>query len=224
MPREDATVVTRLLDAGAHIVGKTAVPAFCFDGGGLTGYPDPQPVNPHDAGLPRRSSSNGSAVVLVTGEADLALGGDQGGSIRLPASWSGCCGHKPTFGLVPYTGDLPDRADDRPHRPDGAHRGRLRADAGRDRRRGRARPAPDRRRRCRTTPRRSTSAPTACASACWPRASGSRTPRRPTSTPPCAPPPTSWPAPARASRRSRSRCTATGSRSGTRSRSRARPT
>jgi|tagenome__1003787_1003787.scaffolds.fasta_scaffold20983916_3 amidase len=107
VPREDATVVTRLLDAGAHIVGKTAVPAFCFDGGGLTGYPDPQPVNPHNPAYLAGSSSNGSAVVLVTGEADLALGGDQGGSIRLPASWSGCCGHKPTHGLVPYTGIFP---------------------------------------------------------------------------------------------------------------------
>ena len=107
IPREDATVVTRLLDAGAHIVGKTAVPAFCFDGGGLTGYPDPQPVNPHDSAYLAGSSSNGSAVVVVTGEADLALGGDQGGSIRLPASWSGCCGHKPTHGLVPYTGIFP---------------------------------------------------------------------------------------------------------------------
>jgi amidase len=107
VPREDATVVTRLLEAGAHIVGKTAVPAFCFDGGGLTGYPDPQPVNPHDAAYLAGSSSNGSAVVVVTGEADMALGGDQGGSIRLPASWSGCCGHKPTHGLVPYTGIFP---------------------------------------------------------------------------------------------------------------------
>jgi amidase len=105
--REDATVVTRLLDAGAKIVGKTAVPAFCFDGGGLTGYPDPQPVNPHDPGYLCGSSSNGSAAVVVTGQADMALGGDQGGSIRLPASWSGCCGHKPTYGLVPYTGIFP---------------------------------------------------------------------------------------------------------------------
>jgi amidase len=107
VPREDATVVTRLLDAGAEIVGKTAVPAFCFDGGGLTGYPDPQPTNPHDGAYLCGSSSNGSAAVLVTGQADLALGGDQGGSIRLPASWSGCVGHKPTFGLVPYTGIFP---------------------------------------------------------------------------------------------------------------------
>jgi amidase len=107
VPREDATVVTRLLDAGAHIIGKAAVPAFCFDGGGLTGYPDPQPVNPHNPAYLAGSSSNGSAVAVVTGEADLALGGDQGGSIRLPSSWSGCCGHKPTHGLVPYTGIFP---------------------------------------------------------------------------------------------------------------------
>jgi amidase len=107
VPREDATVVTRLLDAGARIVGKTAVPAFCFDGGGLTGYPDPQPTNPHDPAYLCGASSNGSAAVVVTGEAELALGGDQGGSIRLPASWSGCCGHKPTHGLVPYTGIFP---------------------------------------------------------------------------------------------------------------------
>ena len=107
VPREDATVVTRLLDAGAEIVGKTAVPAFCFDGGGITGYPDPQPTNPHDPAYMCGSSSNGSAAVVVTGQADMALGGDQGGSIRLPSSWSGCCGHKPTYGLVPYTGIFP---------------------------------------------------------------------------------------------------------------------
>ena len=107
VPREDATVVTRLLDAGAHIVGKTAVPAFCFDGGGLTGYPEPQPMNPHDPDLHGRLVVQRQRGVLVNGEADLALGGDQGGSIRLPASWSGCCGHKPTFGLVPYTGIFP---------------------------------------------------------------------------------------------------------------------
>ena len=82
-------------------------PAFCFDGGGLTGYPEPQPVNPHRADHMAGSSSNGSVVVVVNGEADMALGGDQGGSIRLPASWGGCCGHKPTFGLVPYTGIFP---------------------------------------------------------------------------------------------------------------------
>ncbi|MCP1676777.1 amidase [Natronocella acetinitrilica] len=107
VPREDATVVTRLLDAGAHIIGKTAVPAFCFDGGGCTGYPEPQPENPHNPDHMAGSSSNGSAVVVVTGEVDMALGGDQGGSIRMPSSWSGCYGLKPTKGLVPYTGIFP---------------------------------------------------------------------------------------------------------------------
>jgi amidase len=52
-------------------------------------------------------SSSGSAVVVVTGEADMAVGGDQGGSIRIPASFSGLCGMKGTHGLVPYTGVMP---------------------------------------------------------------------------------------------------------------------
>ncbi|MEA2277256.1 MAG: amidase [Solirubrobacteraceae bacterium] len=104
---EDATVVTRLLDAGAHIVGKTAVPAFCFDGGGFVGGFDPPVLNPNDHDHIPGGSSSGSAAVVAGGEVDMALGGDQGGSIRLPASFSGCCGHKPTYGLVPYTGIVP---------------------------------------------------------------------------------------------------------------------
>jgi amidase len=107
VPREDATVVTRLLDAGAEIVGKTAVPAFCFDGGSVTGYPAPEPENPYNPARLPGASSSGSAVVVALGEADMALGGDQGGSIRMPASWSGIVGHKPTWGLVPYTGAFP---------------------------------------------------------------------------------------------------------------------
>ncbi|WP_433430452.1 amidase [Nonomuraea sp. CA-141351] len=106
VPREDATVVTRLLGAGAEIVGKTAVPAFCADAGGLTGV-EPQPVNPYDPDRLPGASSSGNAVVIVTGQADMAVGGDQGGSIRLPAAWSGCVGLKPTYGLVPYTGAFP---------------------------------------------------------------------------------------------------------------------
>ena len=223
VPREDATVVTRLLDAGAHIVGKTAVPAFCFDGGGITGYPDPQPTNPHDPAYMCGSSSNGSAAVVVTGQADMALGGDQGGSIRLPSSWSGCCGHKPTHGLVPYTGIFPIELTLDHIGPmartvaDCALM--LEAIAGEDgldpRQIGvRTQPytAELERRRRRPARRRS------CA-----RASASRTPPSPTSTRRSAPPPTRSRAPARASRRSRCRCTATGWRSGTRSRSRARP-
>ena len=126
VPREDATVVTRLLDAGAHIVGKTAVPAFCFDGGGLTGYPDPQPVNPHNPAYLAGASSNGSAVVIVDGR-----GGP--GARRRPGRLD------PDAGVVERVlraqadarpravhRDLPDRADARPHRADGPDRGRLR--------------------------------------------------------------------------------------------------
>ena len=104
---EDATVVTRLLDAGAEIIGKTAVPSFCFDGAGFLGEFEPQVRNPADHARVPGGSSSGSAAVVTNGEVDLALGGDQGGSIRLPASFCGCVGHKPTYGLVPYTGIFP---------------------------------------------------------------------------------------------------------------------
>ena len=52
-------------------------------------------------------SSSGSGVVVATGEADMAIGGDQGGSIRIPASFCGVYGMKGTHGLVPYTGVMP---------------------------------------------------------------------------------------------------------------------
>ena len=52
-------------------------------------------------------SSSGSAVVVALGEVDMAIGGDQGGSIRMPASFCGIYGMKPTHGLVPYTGIMP---------------------------------------------------------------------------------------------------------------------
>ena len=54
-----------------------------------------------------RLSSSGSAALVAAGEVDLAIGGDQGGSIRMPASYCGIYGMKPTHGLVPYTGVMP---------------------------------------------------------------------------------------------------------------------
>ena len=106
VPDIDATVVTRILDAGGTIVGKAANTYLCFDGGSATtatGMVD----NPHKRGYTCGGSSAGSGVLVLTGEADMALGGDQGGSIRMPACWSGIYGHKPTHGLVPYTGIFP---------------------------------------------------------------------------------------------------------------------
>ena len=60
--------------------------------------------NPHKPTHGPGGSSAGSAAALAAGDVDLALGGDQGGSIRRPAAWSGVYGLKPTYGLVPYTG------------------------------------------------------------------------------------------------------------------------
>ena len=106
VPEVDATVVTRILDAGGTIVGKTVCEDLCFSGGSHTSKPVPvrNPRKPtHSAG----GSSSGSAAVIATGDVDAALGGDQGGSIRMPACWTGVYGLKPTHGLVPYTGVMP---------------------------------------------------------------------------------------------------------------------
>lgn len=106
VPEADATVITRILDAGGTIVGKAACEDLCFSGGSHTSKLGPI-RNPHDPSRSAGGSSSGSAVVLVAGEADMALGGDQGGSIRIPAAWCGVFGLKPTHGLVPYTGIFP---------------------------------------------------------------------------------------------------------------------
>src|SRR5262249_12033294 len=62
---------------------------------------------PRKRGYSAGGSSSGSAALVAAGEVDMALGGDQGGSIRIPASFCGICGMKPTHGLVPYTGIMP---------------------------------------------------------------------------------------------------------------------
>src|SRR5207302_1597856 len=106
VPDFDATVVSRILDEGGEIIGKTHCEYFCLSGGSHTNATGPV-HNPHRMGYSAGGSSSGSAVVVALGEADMAMGGDQGGSIRLPASFSGICGMKPTWGLVPYTGIMP---------------------------------------------------------------------------------------------------------------------
>ena len=105
-PDTDATIVTRILDAGGTIVGKTHCEYFCFSGGSHTNATGPV-HNPHKMGYSSGGSSSGSGVVVATGEADMAIGGDQGGSIRIPASFCGIYGMKGTHGLVPYTGVMP---------------------------------------------------------------------------------------------------------------------
>jgi amidase len=106
IPDMDATIVTRILDAGGTIVGKTHCEYFCFSGGSHTGAKGPV-HNPHKMGYSAGGSSSGSGVVVATREVDMAIGGDQGGSIRIPASFCGIYGMKGTHGLVPYTGVMP---------------------------------------------------------------------------------------------------------------------
>jgi amidase len=62
--------------------------------------------NPHHPDYSAGGSSSGSAALVASGSVDLALGCDQAGSIRIPSSWCGAVGMKPTHGLVPYTGIL----------------------------------------------------------------------------------------------------------------------
>lgn len=103
VPEVDATVVTRILEAGGEIAGKAHCEYLCFSGSSHTCAAGAvrNPRNPaHSAG----GSSSGSAAVVAAGDVPMAIGGDQGGSIRVPAANCGIVGLKPTWGLVPYTG------------------------------------------------------------------------------------------------------------------------
>ncbi|KPZ08665.1 amidase [Pseudomonas syringae group genomosp. 3] len=109
VPAFDATVVSRLLDAGATIAGKATCEHFCLSGGSHTS--DPAPVhNPRKDGYIAGGSSSGSAALVASGAVDMAIGGDQGGSIRIPSAFCGTYGMKPTHGLVPYSGIMPIEA------------------------------------------------------------------------------------------------------------------
>jgi Asp-tRNA(Asn)/Glu-tRNA(Gln) amidotransferase A subunit family amidase len=106
VPAEDAVVVERLRAAGAVVVGKTNNPEFCYSGTtdndvyGLT-------RNPHDLGRTPGGSSGGAAAATAYGAVPLSVGTDAGGSVRIPASFCGVIGFKPTFGLVPQTPGWP---------------------------------------------------------------------------------------------------------------------
>ncbi|MGH8595256.1 MAG: amidase family protein, partial [Gammaproteobacteria bacterium] len=109
VPEIDATVVTRILNAGGEIIGKADCESLCFSGGSHTSDNGPT-LNPYDVTRTAGGSSAGSAALVAGGHVDMAIGGDQGGSIRIPASWCGVYGLKPTHGLVPYTGAFPIEA------------------------------------------------------------------------------------------------------------------
>jgi Asp-tRNA(Asn)/Glu-tRNA(Gln) amidotransferase A subunit family amidase len=100
VPEESATIVRRLTDAGAIVVGRTNVPEFCYRGicaNDLYGVTS----NPWDLGRTPGGSSGGSAAAVAAGLVPLAIGTDGGGSIRIPSSFCGVAGFKPTYGVVP---------------------------------------------------------------------------------------------------------------------------
>ena len=101
----DATVVTRVLQEGGTIIGKNVMNGLSGGfgtGGGIGDYGRPR--NPHNYNHVTGGSSSGSAAAVAAGEVDISFGGDQGGSIRIPAAFCGIVGHKPTFGLVSHFG------------------------------------------------------------------------------------------------------------------------
>ena len=104
-PERDAVAIQRLKRAGVVILGKTNVPPMLADWQ-ATNPVYGRTVNPHDAERSPGGSSGGSAAALASGMVPAEYGSDIGGSIRVPAHFSGVWGHKPTFGVVSSDGQL----------------------------------------------------------------------------------------------------------------------
>jgi amidase len=102
----NASAVQKILDAGATVVGKTVCDEFFYSVSGANAHYG-TPVNPRAAGRLPGGSSSGSASAAAAGACDFALGSDTGGSVRIPASFCGLYGLRPTHGRVDLTGAMP---------------------------------------------------------------------------------------------------------------------
>ncbi len=101
VPHRTVGALTRVLDAGAVIFAKTTTSEFCYTGVSTApGFG--ATANPHDLTRTAGGSSGGAAAATAAWAGPVGLGGDGGGSIRIPAAFCGLVGHKPTFGLVPH--------------------------------------------------------------------------------------------------------------------------
>lgn len=103
VPDHDAAAVARVRAAGAVIFGKTNLPRWSGDyqtAGGLFGTTN----NPWDLGRTPGGSSGGAAAAVASGLTTFEIGTDIGGSIRVPSTFCGIAGHKPTYGVVPQRG------------------------------------------------------------------------------------------------------------------------
>jgi amidase len=106
VPRQHAWAVQTLLDAGATLIGKTITDEVSLGILGENAF-DGTPVNVRAPGRVAGGSSSGSAAAVAAGLCDTALGTDTGGSVRVPASFCGLYGIRPTHGRLPVTGMLP---------------------------------------------------------------------------------------------------------------------
>ena len=102
----DAWAVERLLSAGAHLIGKTLTDEMAYSLIGANHHYG-TPPNPAAPDRVPGGSSSGSASVVAQGLADLAIGTDTGGSVRIPASFCGLYGFRPTHGRIPVDGIVP---------------------------------------------------------------------------------------------------------------------
>jgi aspartyl-tRNA(Asn)/glutamyl-tRNA(Gln) amidotransferase subunit A len=109
VPDEDDIVIERIKAAGAIIVGKTTAPEFGYSGVGHNPL-FPSPRNPWNTDLTPGGSSAGSGVAVASHMCPVALGSDGGGSVRIPASFCGLYGFKPSMGRIPlYPGCRDER-------------------------------------------------------------------------------------------------------------------
>jgi len=105
-PTRHAWAVQKLLDAGATLIGKTITDEVSLGIVGENAFYG-TPVNPRAPGRVPGGSSSGSAAAVAAALCDTALGTDTGGSVRVPASFCGLYGIRPTHGRLPVTGMLP---------------------------------------------------------------------------------------------------------------------